>query len=105
MITQEQKDAWVAALKGGEYRHANREFKTADGCHCTLGVLLDLNGHQEALSRYVDGKTSGCWDILYGMLGFELPGQIYPVNDHYESTKGAYPADAIALIEGIAVEV
>lgn len=44
MLTQQQKDDWIAALRSGEFEQgARRLFDSANDSYCCLGVLAKIN--------------------------------------------------------------
>ena len=44
MLTNEQFDAWVKALRSGEYNQGRKVLRSTDDTFCCLGVLLDTVG-------------------------------------------------------------
>lgn len=59
-MNQQQKDAWLAALRSGQYQQQRRAaLKTVDG-YCCLGVVnevLDLQSTSAAFLRGPRGKV------------------------------------------------
>lgn len=45
-MNAELKDAWIEALRGGEYRQGRYRLKAHDGRFCCLGVLCDIAGRK-----------------------------------------------------------
>lgn len=94
MITQEQKDAWIAALRSGEYSQTQRTLHrvvagTIAGAdpvfpagYCCLGVLANIIDPtawdaNQTCWVYPDGGKPILWDA-------ELPNSILPqVTQHH----------------------
>jgi hypothetical protein len=55
-MTQEQKAAWVAALRSGEYQQGAGRLRSANGEFCALGVLCHV----------IDPDS---WEIREGLRG------------------------------------
>lgn len=75
-MNQQQKDAWLAALRSGQYPQQRRAaLKTVDG-YCCLGVaneVLDLQSTSEAFLR---GK-----DLKPIFLSFDIQLDLAAMND------------------------
>lgn len=50
-MKEEVKNQWVAALRSGKYKKGIGKLKTLDGEFCCLGVLCDISGLSEWVTR------------------------------------------------------
>lgn len=76
MLTQDQLDKWLVALRSGEYKQITNYLKTPDG-YCCIGVLCDLVNHD----AWDDPNVAGSWSSWKsGAITFEagLPPAFLP---------------------------
>lgn len=99
-ITAEQKEAWIADLQSGKYRHGKKRLKTVYNDdlvteHCCLGVLCETLGKEILLARGssiasradfnridVDNKETG-YEFFEEFLGIPSTqvSVLYSIND------------------------
>lgn len=99
-MNAEAKEAWVAALRSGDYKQGQGRLRSGDGeCHCVYGVLCDISKlgrwqYNDRSGEYTYLRTLGClpgkvqqWAGLGGgsfikvMYDEELTGLVY-LNDN-----------------------
>ena len=98
-MTEEQLNAWIAALEDPETKKGKGALKTRDGKMCCLGVLADINGvtqktdsedqiifdFGEEVPLFRDGKTYSRLTIPEGWMGVSDPGKLAEINDNSET--------------------
>tara|TARA_A100001391_G_scaffold112237_3_gene75430 strand:- start:231 stop:578 length:348 start_codon:yes stop_codon:yes gene_type:complete len=98
-MTEEQLDAWIAALEDPETKKGSGALKTRDGKMCCLGVLAQLNGvtqktgsenqvifdFGEEAPRLRDGRTFSRLTIPEGWMGVPDPGKLAAINDNSDT--------------------
>jgi hypothetical protein len=107
-FTQEIKDAWLTALKSGEYIQGGGVLRIVENnghqtWHCCLGVLSEIHPDMEISSNGRNCIVNG-EDLVYvafeQMFGKEKMEELYRTNDDLDD--GKYTA-VIPLIEALPV--
>ena len=66
MTGEDLVDAWLAALRSGEYKQGQMRLHKSDETYCCLGVLLEVAGFEWIVSNNPD---------VYGIYGGD--GELY----------------------------
>lgn len=79
MITQEQLDAWKAALRSGEWKQCRNAFSNQRNEHCCLDVLIRLNGFKPV-------KCAGHETFIKTLIGTKVRERLISINDVQRKT-------------------
>ncbi len=98
MISQEQKDRWVAGLRSGLYKQVKRILQQISGTevsNCSLGVLADILDNTKWKSHTPSsnaisicsywGQSKSMERLPVNVLSWDIQSQIIMMNDSGES--------------------
>lgn len=85
IITQAEKDQWVAALRSGVYLQGILQLKSSAETprYCCLGVLCEELGYLSATQGYIASEemTAGGSMKSYELVPYEIQIQLSTMND------------------------
>ena len=73
MLTAEQKNVWIEALRSGDYEQGRGLYKDNDGCYCAVGILNEIlsggNPYSRAGTDVIDSmpQRHSVWNVITKM--------------------------------------
>jgi len=106
-LTKEQKEAWLTALKSGDYKQCQvalkSQLKGIGSVNCCLGVFAEINTNIDSSKMDVD--TTSVYNELNNILTKQTVEDIYSKNDSYlywkENPDKRDYSNVIPLIESL----
>lgn len=81
-LTPKTKEAWLEALRSGDYEQDTGVLKTADGAYCCLGVLGMLVGVEEERLQSCEHLSGvGRDDLLGPWWPVDAPSTMFTADD------------------------